>query len=301
MMSPDKTVYLIDSSIYVYRAWRLLPDSITDNNGHPTNAVYGFAEFLVQVLQQTDAEYLVCAFDESSGMSARKKIYSNYKSNRSTTPPALRHQFGLCQTLCKHLGLPAFSSGGYEADDIIGTLADAVRLKDMNVSIVSADKDLTQFIRTDDEFWDYARQLKTDAKGIQKRFGIRPQQIPDMLALCGDKVDNIPGVPGVGAATAARLLIKWGTLDTLFEHTDSVSTMKFRGAAHVAELLQQHEPTVRLSRQLTGLLQVDGLPTSPSQLSRRPIDSAALQQFLLELGFDDDKRQHLLTTLDTVQ
>lgn len=300
MMSPDKTVYLVDSSIYIYRAWQTFPDSISDAAGNPLNAVYGFAEFLIQLLQQTDAKFVVCAFDESTPTSLRKALYPDYKKSRGTTPAPLRLQFKLCQAVSEQFGVTAIASGDHEADDVIGTLAESMRAQAMNVCIVSADKDLTQFIRSGDEFWDYARKIKTDAKGIQKRFRVKPEQIADMLALSGDKVDNIPGVPGVGFAAAARLLVKWGTLDTLFEHTDAVANMKFRGAPVVAEQLKQHEATVRLSRKLTGLIPMTKLPETQAELTRQPVDMEALERFLFSLGFDEDQRQQLTKELSAV-
>ncbi|MBX2824539.1 MAG: flap endonuclease [Gammaproteobacteria bacterium] len=290
----SEQVYLVDSSIYVFRAWHLLPDTIQDREGKPLNAVYGFADFLVQLLEQSRARHVVCAFDKSLGVSARNRIYPEYKSNRPPAPVELKHQFTLCQQLCEHFGLPQFSHSLYEADDIIGTLANSVRREGHRVVIVSADKDLTQFIDDDDEYWDFGRKQKLDRRRIEKRFGVKPEQIPDMLALAGDKVDNIPGIPGVGNATAARLLSRWGDLDTLFEHAAEVADMKFRGAARIAGLLTEYEPTVRLARRLTGLLEVDSLPHSIQALQRQVIDPAALGDFLTTLDFSATRIERLI-------
>jgi len=190
--------------------------------------------------------------------------------------------------------LPQFARNRFEADDIIGTLAEMARRKRYRNCILSADKDLAQFIGPNDVYWNFAKKTRLDYRALNKQFGIKPEQIADMLAICGDKVDNIPGIPGVGAATAARLLVKWGDLDSLFEHVDQVAKMKFRGAARVSELLATHEDTVRLARQLTGLFPVPDLPDSITALKRKPLDPAVLDRFMKKHGFSDQRRQRLI-------
>jgi len=138
--------------------------------------------------------------------------------------------------------------------------------------------------------WDFARDTWLDARLIEKRFGVRPHQIADSLALTGDKVDNIPGIPGVGTATAAKLLVKWGNLTSLLDNKHNVATMKFRGASRVAELLQQHEETVRLARELTGLIPDHSLSTELSDYEIRP-DDKAMDKTFKQLGFSDKRRQ----------
>lgn len=292
----EKRLYLIDSSIYIFRAWFILPSSITNSEGDAVNALYGFADFLAQVLEQTSATYIVCAFDQSLGSSARNAIYPPYKANRDPAPLELKKQFAWCQALCDQIGIAQFARAEYEADDIIGTLAATASKADFRTTILSADKDLAQFIGEHDEYWNFAKKERLDARGIEKRFGINASQIADMLALCGDKVDNIPGIPGVGQATAARLLKKWGNLERLFENREAVADMKFRGSARVAQLLSEHEDTVRLARQLTGLLPVDDLPTKPSMLKRQRVKRPELEKFLKERGFGDTRTRRLLTT-----
>ncbi len=293
---PEKTLYLIDSSIYIFRAWHTLPDSIRTSRGEPVNALYGFLDFLAQLYEQTDARYMVCAFDKSLATSARNRIYPEYKANRDPAPDDLKHQFALCQQAVKLLGFKQFVRARYEADDIIGTLASTAAKRGFVSCIVSADKDLAQFIGERDVYWNFARRELMDAKGIEKRFGVKPQQIADLLALCGDKVDNIPGIPGVGMATAAKLLKKWQTLDNLFCNQDQVADMKFRGAARVADLLATHEADVRLARQLTGLLPVNDLPVSMALLKRESENMAGFQRFLKRQGFSDRRIERLIQT-----
>ncbi len=292
-------LYLVDSSIYIFRAWHTLPDSLTDQAGRPINAAFGFAEFLLQLLEQTRADTLVCAFDVSLGQAVRNEIYPDYKANRPPAPADLKHQFERCREIAASFGLWHHASPQFEADDIIGTLALMARAAGTDCTIVTADKDLTQFIGERDVFWNVARNERHDWHSIKKRFGVWPSQIADMLALCGDKVDNIPGIPGVGQTTASRLLTRWKTLDALFDNTAKVAQMKFRGAARVATLLPEYEPVVRLSRQLTGLLTVPDLPDSVSALRRLPVDHGEVTRVLTGIGFSERRIERALTILDS--
>lgn len=287
--NPD-ALYLIDSSIYVFRGWHSMPASITDANGHPANAAFGFIETLFQLISRRSPKLMVCAYDESLATSARNDIYPDYKANRSAAPDELKHQFNLCKAFTRAIGITSLASGTLEADDIIGTLAEIARQQKTNTVIVTADKDLCQFVGEGDAVWDFARDTWMDARLIEKRFGVRPHQIADSLAITGDKVDNIPGVPGVGTATAARLLVKWGNLTALLDNTDKVPAMKFRGASRVAELIDEHADTIRLSRQLTGLIRDNSVSKDLSDYQILP-DSKAMNEVFEQLGFSDKRRQ----------
>lgn len=287
---------MIDSSIYIFRAWFILPSSIVNPAGHPVNALYGFADFLSQVTEQVKPTHLVCAFDQSLSTSLRNKIYPAYKANRDPAPEDLKRQFALCQQFSEKCGFRQFARARYEADDIIGSLASLAREKRYRSCILSADKDLAQFIGEHDVYWNYAKKRRLDYRGLQKQFGVKPEQIADMLAICGDKVDNIPGVPGVGAATAAKLLVKWQNIDNLFDHVSEVENMKFRGAARVSKLLIEHENEVRLARQLTGLFPVPDLPDNLQALSREACDTASLERFMKKHGFSEGRRQRLIAS-----
>ncbi len=261
-MTPTRFVYLVDASIYVYRGWQTIPASVKNTYGKSFNAVTGFTEMMVSIIESELPNQFLVAFDSRNRQAIRYRLYPAYKSNRSSSPVELHDQFAQCQAVCKALGIATMSHPEIEADDIIGHMSKLAQAQQQAVCIVSADKDLVQFITEDDRFWDYARKTKYSYKQLQKRFGVKPSQWADVLALCGDKTDNIPGVPGVGVATAARVLTKWETLDAVFENLDGIAAMRFKGAPQVAALLGEHEATVRLSRQLTGLIQVPGLPSS---------------------------------------
>lgn len=290
-------VYLVDASIYVFRAWHVLPDSIVDRDGAPANAVYGFADFLVGLLDRAAPTHLAVAFDESLESSARNDLYPQYKANRESAPDELRRQFQACRELVQSAGIAAFSSPRFEADDVIATLADTMRGHGFACTIVTGDKDLAQLIRDGDEWWDFSRDRRLDARGVVRAFGVRPDQIADMLALAGDRIDNIPGIPGIGPATAGKLLKKWGDLDTLYANLDNVPRMQIRGAARIAGLLAEHEASVRLARQLTGMLVADALPAHPDALVRRAADTNALADCLDRMSVGDERRSRLTAAL----
>ncbi len=244
-------LYLIDASIYVFRAWFSMDDSITDAQGNPVNAVYGFAHFLAQLLEQTRPTHIAALFDESLASSFRNKIYPLYKANREPAPEELKQQFQLCRKLCRAVGIKDMASAQYEADDLIGSLAQRFRANNKQVVIVSRDKDLVQLLGQKDLFWDFAEGRKLDHAGAAGHFGVRPEQMADFLALAGDSVDNIPGVPGVGKKTAQRLLNHYRDLDHLYQGLEQVGDLDIRGATRIQGLLEQHRDMAYLSRQLS--------------------------------------------------
>ena len=190
--------YLIDASVYVFRAYYSMPDDMVDDNGNPINALYGFCRFIGDFMEQVTPEYVAVLFDESLSSSFRTEIYPEYKANRDPAPEDLKRQFEQCRRFVRALGLMERGSPRYEADDLIGTLVTHGRKQGRPSTIVSRDKDLTQLITKDDVFWDFAGKGKLRYEQIVDSFGVWPEQIADFLALAGDAVDNIKGVPGVG-------------------------------------------------------------------------------------------------------
>lgn len=279
-------LYLIDSSIYVFRGWQSFPKTLTNTQGEAFNAVMGFTTMIAAIMEHEKPQFIAAAFDSRNRQAIRYRIHPEYKANRLPSPPELATQFSQCQAVCKAFGISTLINKEVEADDLIGHMASLAQAQDQAVTIISADKDLVQFIRQNDIFWNYARKTRSTYAQLSKRFGVQPSQIADLLALCGDKTDNIPGVPGVGAATAARVLSKWENLDDVFANIDGIARMKFKGAAHVAVLLSEHEPTVRLARQLTGLITTDDMPNTltHTQLIRPSLNQCVKD--LIEIGFE---------------
>jgi DNA polymerase I len=172
-------VYLIDASVYVFRAWHSMPPDIVDCDGNPTQALYGFARFLGDLLERRQPRYVAVLFDESHGSCFRHRIYPPYKANREAAPVALKRQFALCREFCRHIGVAEFASLEYEADDLIGTLAQHCRDDGLSVTVVSRDKDLAQLIAPGDVFWDYSDGAEYRYEQIAARFGVRPERMAD--------------------------------------------------------------------------------------------------------------------------
>jgi 5'-3' exonuclease len=189
------------------------------------------------------------------------------------------------------MGLAEFASTEYEADDIIGTLAARSRAAGLRNVLVTRDKDLSQLIRDGDVFWDYSGNVRYCYDDIGPRFGATPELIADFLALTGDSVDNIPGVPGVGRKTAAELFAVFGSLDELYANLDRIPLMKLRGAAAVAARLLLHKEAAYLARRLTGIICDLPLEATLDDLKPRPPDSAGLAFFFDTHGFGNILRQ----------
>lgn len=245
--------YLIDASVYVFRAYYSMPDDMVDGDGNPVNAFYGYCRFLGDFMEQVRPEYVAVLFDESLTTSFRTDIYPEYKANREPAPPELKRQFAQCREFTASLGVMSSAHPNYEADDLIGTLVSEGREKGRPSTIVSRDKDLAQLVARDDVFWDFAGKGKLRYDEIPDVFGVWPEQIADFLALAGDSVDNIPGVPGVGKKTATALLQHFGTLDVLYANIDRVHEVNVRGAKSLGAKLDLHKEAAYLARQLTGI------------------------------------------------
>jgi DNA polymerase-1 len=254
-------VYYIDASYFIFRAYHSMPPDMVDGDGNATHALYGFARFLSDLLERVRPERIGVAFDLSlrSETSFRNNIYPAYKANRDAPPADLERQFALCREFCRHMGLAEFASAEYEADDIIGTLAARSRAAGLCNVLVTRDKDLSQLIRDGDVFWDYSGNSRYHYHDIGPRFGATPELIADFLALTGDSVDNIPGVPGVGKKTAARLL--------------------------------EHKEAAYLARRLTGIVCDIPLEATLDDLKPRPPDGAGLDSFFDTHGFGNILRQ----------
>jgi len=286
-------VYYIDASYFIFRAYHSMPPDMVDADGNATHALYGFARFLSDLLEQVRPERIGVAFDLSTRheTSFRNGIYPAYKANREAPPIDLERQFALCREFCRLLGLAEFASEEYEADDIIGTLAARSRAAGLCNVLVTRDKDLSQLIRDGDVFWDYTGNVRYSYDDIGPRFGATPELIADFLALTGDSVDNIPGVPGVGKKTAAELFAVFGSLDELYANLHRIPLMKLRGGAAVAARLLAHKEAAYLARRLTGIVCDMPLLATIEDLKPRRPDGAGLARFFDTHGFGSILRQ----------
>jgi len=260
--------YLIDASVYVFRAYYSMPDDMVDDSGNPINALYGFCRFIGDFMEQVTPEYVAILFDESLSKSFRTEIYPEYKANRDPAPEELKRQFQQCRRFVRALGVMECASPRYEADDLIGTLVTHGRKQGRPSTIVSRDKDLTQLLDKDDVFWDFAGKGKLRYEQIVDSFGVWPEQIADFLALAGDAVDNIKGVPGVGKKTATVLLQHFGGLDEIYANLDRVHEVNVRGAKTLGTKLETHRDAAMLARQLTGI--ACDAPIDDAELGMQP-------------------------------
>lgn len=285
------TLHLVDASLYVFRAWHSMPDDFRDDDGWPTNAVHGFARFLLELLERERPRHIAIAFDESLGSNFRHAIYPAYKANRDPAPPELKRQFVWCKALCQALGLVTLAHADFEADDLIGSAVHAMRGQGFRSVIVSADKDLSQLLQADDEQYDFAKGQRWGHAGVKARHGVRAEQIADYLALAGDAVDNIPGVQGIGPKSAAVLLSHFGTLNALLERIDEVPFLRLRGAAQMAARLREQREQTLLWRRLTTVAVDAPLPEGDFRRARG--DAAELTALADWIGFGDMTRKRL--------
>lgn len=278
--------WLLDSSIYIFRAWFSMPDQWHTPEGLPLNAVYGYASFLHDFLSKTrTSPWIAAAFDESLGSCFRNEIYPDYKSSRTLPDEALAFQLDACRSVTERCGIPCYGGDRYEADDYLATLARLSRLQGLPVTVVTRDKDLGQLLVSEnDAWWDFAANQTLDSAAFQQRFGVSPGQFADYLGLVGDKVDDIPGVPGVGAKTAAALISSLGGLEQIEQNMDRVAELPLRGASRLRERLIEHWPQALLSRHLAQLDSDINELTGLIKFSLTQEHTASVADYLESLG-----------------
>jgi 5'-3' exonuclease len=290
MSTAPRPYYFLDASIYIFRAYFSLPENWHSAEGYPLNAVYGYAAFLLDFLRKiklNEGPLLAAAFDESLGSCYRNEIFPAYKSSREHADEALKFQLEACRKLTEILKIPCFSGPRFEADDYIASLARLAREQGSPVIVVSRDKDLGQLLLGEsDSQWDFAADNHIQRQDVIDKFGVAPEQFTDYQGLVGDAVDDIPGVPGVGAKTAASLLQSFGSLEQLAYNLDRLPETGIRGAARIAKQLREHWPDALVSRQLATLADsIEGL-SLPAELKLESSSLLALRDYLQELGIE---------------
>lgn len=247
--------YLVDASIYIFRAYFSLPERWHSPEGYPLNAVYGYTSFLVELLDQFEPGVdIAAAFDESLGSCFRNDIYPGYKASRELPDEALAFQLDACRQVTELLGIACFGGSSHEADDYIASLAARARDNGEAVTVITRDKDLGQLLQNaDDRWWDYAAGTLMDRDGFVERFGVQPTQFPDYQGLVGDAIDDIPGVPSIGAKSGAALIGRFGDLETLEQNLNGLDGLGLRGAARIRAALEAHWDQALLSRELARL------------------------------------------------
>ncbi|MEE2986742.1 MAG: DNA polymerase I, partial [Nitrospinota bacterium] len=277
-MNKNKSLYLIDGTAYVFRAFFGIRQFLSNSKGLPTNALYGFVKMLQKVVQDEQPDYLAVVFD-SKEKTFRHDIYSLYKANRDEPPEDLVKQFPYFEPLVEAFNIRTFRTPGFEADDIIGTLARHGEKKGLDVVIVSGDKDMMQLITPKTRMLDTMKNKWFQAEDVVEKFGVGPEQVIEVMGLMGDSSDNIPGVAGVGPKTAAELIQKFGSIQNLYDHIDEVEKKKLR------EKLEKDRQSAFLSRQLVTIDRDMKLEPKIEDLKLQLADNQSLKKIFSELEF----------------
>jgi DNA polymerase-1 len=282
------TLTLIDASGFVYRAYHALPP-LTTTSGLVTNAVYGFTTMVLKALREHAPTHVALVFD-AGRRSFRNDIDPQYKANRPEAPPDLARQFPLVRDVARALAVPVLEEVGIEADDIIGTLATRAREKGWDVVIVTGDKDFAQLVDDHVELYDpmaeaSGRGGRTHAAEVVEKLGVTPAQVVDYMALLGDKVDNVPGIPGVGEVTAAALIQKFGSVEAMLARPEEIPAAVKRGGEALKQKLVANADRIRMNRRLVELKKDVALPAGPEDFARRTADPEVVRKLFTELEF----------------
>ncbi len=280
---PDNPLILIDGSSYLYRAFHAYPGTMS-NGDIPTNAIYGVVNMVRSMMRQFASDRIAVIFD-AKGKTFRDEMYSEYKANRPPMPDDLRCQIEPLHNIIRAMGLPLLSIEGVEADDVIGTLANQASQAGMSVLISTGDKDMAQLVDDNVTLINTMTNVVMDREGVVEKFGIPPELIIDYLALMGDKVDNIPGVPGVGDKTATALLQGIGGLDSLYENLDKIADLGFRGSKTMAKKLEDNRENAYMSYKLATIKLDVELENTPESLHKQTPDRDALIELYGKMAF----------------
>ncbi|ELV8804763.1 DNA polymerase I [Vibrio vulnificus] len=280
---PENPLILIDGSSYLYRAFHAYPGTMS-NGDIPTNAVYGVVNMLRSMMRQFASDRIAVVFD-AKGKTFRDDMYPEYKANRPPMPDDLRCQIEPLHQVIKAMGLPLIVIEGVEADDVIGTLAYQASQQGMPVLISTGDKDMAQLVDDNITLINTMTNVVMDREGVIEKFGIPPELIIDYLALMGDKVDNIPGVPGVGDKTATALLQGIGGLSKLYDHLDDIAALGFRGSKTMAQKLVDNKDNALLSYQLATIKLDVALQETPESLLKTEPNKDELIKLYDQLAF----------------
>lgn len=268
---------LVDGYGFLFRAYHSLPP-LTSPQGVPVGAVYGFINMLTKLLMAKEATYVAVVLD-AGRKTFRHDLYDQYKANRPPAPEDLLPQFPLVRLAVEALNIPVLEKIGYEADDIIATYAHKAVQQGIDVTVISADKDLSQLINPYVKLYDPMKSRYITGEDIKEKYGVFPDKMLDLLALMGDSSDNIPGVPGVGPKTAAQLINEYGGFDEIFANLASIKQEKRRQA------LKDNEKNAILSRDLVRLCSTVPIEIDVTHLKIQPVDKERLTQFLVDQGF----------------
>ncbi|MCW8093464.1 DNA polymerase I [Alteromonas sp. ASW11-130] len=274
---------LVDGSSYLFRAFHGLPP-LTNSKGQDTGAIYGVINMLKSLLKQYQPTHIAVVFD-AKGKTFRDDIYSDYKANRPPMPQELGSQIAPLHEIIRAMGLPIIIEEGVEADDVIGTLAKDASEAGINTLISTGDKDMAQLVNEHVTLINTMTNQLMDIAGVNEKFGVPPELIIDFLALKGDKVDNIPGVPGVGDKSAQAMLNGIGGISDIYNNLDKLADLGFRGSKTMAKKMQEYEEQARISHTLATIKTDVKLDVKPHELTPTEADNAKLATLFTEFEF----------------
>ncbi|QSV46252.1 DNA polymerase I [Geobacter benzoatilyticus] len=275
-MTGKQTLYLIDGSSYIYRAYYAIRH-LSSPKGFPTNALYGFTQMLLKVIKDRRPGHIAVVFDVGR-TTFRTDLYPDYKANRSAMPDDLVPQIAPIKDMVRAFNIPALELAGYEADDIIGTIARQCEERGMEAVVVTGDKDLMQIVTDRVTLLDTMKDKVSGIPEVQERFGVGPEGVIDILGLAGDTSDNIPGVPGIGEKTAIKLIQEFGSLDALLERAGEVK-------GKTGEKLREFADQARLSRQLATIVRDVPMEFDFAAFAASSPDNRRLAELFKEYGF----------------
>jgi len=283
-MTERKHLCLIDGSGYIYRAFYAIPNMTRPSDGLPVNAVYGFTSMLMQFVSENNADCLAVVFDAKRS-NFRNDIYPPYKANRRETPPELVPQFPLIRDAVKAFDVASVEEEGFEADDLIASYTRKALEEGMDVTVVTADKDLMQLMDASVQIYDPMKKKMLTPADVQKKFGVLPSQVVEVQSLMGDTSDNVPGVKGIGPKTAAELILSFGDLETLYQNLDKVSNARWR------QLLLENKENAFISKKLVSLAKDAPLPKPIKDFCCAAPNVERINAFLDENGFKSLKKR----------
>lgn len=277
MAEKTKVIYLIDGNSYIHRAYHAIRN-LSNSKGLPTNAIFGFTKMLLKLLDDKSPEYIVVAFD-LKGPTFRHEIFKDYKSSRPLMPEDMAVQVPYIKDVVTRLNITILEKEGYEADDIIGTIAALSGKQGFDVVIVSGDKDFRQLVSENTIIWDSMNERITDYKKITSDYGIEPEQLIEVMALSGDKVDDIPGIPGVGEKTGVKLIQQFQNVENLLKNTHKITKLSLR------QKIEQFKDQAILSRKLVTIDKAVPINTTIDQLRLKAPEKEGLTDIFRELEF----------------
>lgn len=276
-MTKRPILYLLDGSSYIYRAFFALPH-LSSASGLPTNASLGFTNMLLKMLKDKSPEYMAVIFD-AKGPTFRHELYESYKITRPPMPYNLSSQIPYIKEIVEGLNISMLELEGYEADDIIATICKEMENKEYKVIVITGDKDLFQLVSKNVTLWDSMKNKVSGIVEVKERFEIEPHQIPDVMGLTGDSIDNVPGIPGIGEKTAIRLIKEFQSIENLLDNIDQIPKEKLKAN------LRRYKDQALLSKELVTLKSDVPVACDPKHLKVKSPDRAKLRKLFKELEF----------------